>query len=212
MPMPRGRRPSTAALTRLGARKASEMVILTCRTLHFSRAQSCATVVTRPETTSSSHRRPRAMALTRRARRSNCSGRTLLRDALCGSRISRDLLEGGFCQGIVSGRSSGQSDASSAWDLSLMISLSLCTTIPVTSCARASRSPKRTAQDGDPSCLVARCFFMDFRTVSSTSVAGTRETDPADAVLASPCRTGERTRRPGLLRGLSYRSYPSKEY
>jgi hypothetical protein len=104
--MPRGRRPSTAALTRLGARKASEMVILTCRTLHFSRVQSCATVVTRPETTSFSHRRPRAMALTRRARRSNCSGRTLLRDELCGSRISRDLLEGGFCQGIVSDRSS----------------------------------------------------------------------------------------------------------
>jgi hypothetical protein len=37
MPMPRGRRPSTAALTRSGARKASEIVILTCRTLHFSR-------------------------------------------------------------------------------------------------------------------------------------------------------------------------------
>src|ERR1700730_1945956 len=37
-PMQRGRRPFTAALTRL-----------TCRTLHFSRAQSCATVVTRPE-------------------------------------------------------------------------------------------------------------------------------------------------------------------
>jgi len=72
-PMPRGRRPSTAALTRLGARKASEIVILACRTLHFSRAQSSATVVTRPETTSSSHRRPRAMALTSRARRSNCS-------------------------------------------------------------------------------------------------------------------------------------------
>ena len=34
---------------KIGARKASEMVILTCRTLHFSRAQSSATVVTRPE-------------------------------------------------------------------------------------------------------------------------------------------------------------------
>src|SRR6266404_279520 len=67
IPTPRGRRPSTAALTRLGARKASEMVMLTCRALHFSRAQSSATVVNRPETTSSSHRRPRAMALTRRA-------------------------------------------------------------------------------------------------------------------------------------------------
>ncbi len=91
--MPRGRRPSTAALTRLGARKASEMVILTCRTLHFSRVQSSATVVTRPETTSSSQRRPRAIALTSRARRSNCSGRTSLRDAFRGRRIWRDLLE-----------------------------------------------------------------------------------------------------------------------
>src|SRR6187401_1014792 len=35
---------------------------------------------TRPETTSSSHRRPPAMALTRRARRSSCSGLTFLRD------------------------------------------------------------------------------------------------------------------------------------
>ena len=33
--MPRGNRPSTAALTRSGARKASEMVMLTWRTLHF---------------------------------------------------------------------------------------------------------------------------------------------------------------------------------
>ena len=36
-PMPRGSRPSTAALTRPGARKASEMVMLTWRTLHFCR-------------------------------------------------------------------------------------------------------------------------------------------------------------------------------
>ena len=36
-PMPRGSRPSTAALTRSGARKASEMVMLTWRTLHFCR-------------------------------------------------------------------------------------------------------------------------------------------------------------------------------
>jgi hypothetical protein len=92
-PIPRGRRPSMAALTRLGARKASEMVMLTCRTLHFSRPQSSVTLVTRPETTSSSHRRPLAMALTRRARRSNCCGWTSLRDALCGNRIRRALLE-----------------------------------------------------------------------------------------------------------------------
>ena len=60
------------------------------------------------------------MALTRRARRSNCSGRTSLRDALCGSRIWRDFLDGGFCQGIESDWSSEESDASSALsDLSL---------------------------------------------------------------------------------------------
>ncbi len=158
MPMPRGRRPSTAALTRLGARKASEMAILTCRTLHFSRTQSSATVVTRPETTSSSHRRPRAMALTRRARRSNCSGRTSLRDALCGSRIWRDLLEGGFCQGMESDRSSGESDASSALsDLSRTISRSPCTTTPEINCARVPRSPKRTAPVVDLPSLAARC-------------------------------------------------------
>jgi hypothetical protein len=64
-PMPRGRRPSTAALTSSGARKASEMVILTCRTLHFSRVAICSSSVTWPETIWSSHRRLRAIAATR---------------------------------------------------------------------------------------------------------------------------------------------------
>jgi hypothetical protein len=40
-PMPRGNRPSTAALTRSGARKASEIVMLTWRTLHFCRVAIC---------------------------------------------------------------------------------------------------------------------------------------------------------------------------
>jgi hypothetical protein len=191
MPMPRGRRPSTAALTRLGAKKASEMVILTCRTLHFSRAQSSAIVVTRPETTSSSHRRPRAMALTKRARRSNCSGRTSFRNPLCGSRIRRDLLDGGFCQGIVSDRSTGESDASPApSDLSCTIRLSLYTTILATNCATAQRSSKRRALVAELSWLAARYSFRPFRIASSMSAAGTRETEPARAVLASPCRKG----------------------
>ena len=89
-------------LDQAGREEASEMAILTCLTLHFSRTQIPWTVVTRPETTSSSHWRPLAMALTRRARRSNCFGWTSLRDALWGSRIRRDRLDGGFCQGIVS--------------------------------------------------------------------------------------------------------------
>src|SRR5258705_2608675 len=100
------------------------------------------------------------IALTRRARRSNCSGRTLLRDALCGSRIWRDLLDGGFCQGLVSDRSSGESDGSSAFsDLSRTTSLSSYTTIPATSCATAPRSPESTLLVVDLSCLAASCFF-----------------------------------------------------
>src|SRR5674476_682168 len=43
MPMPRGNRPSMAAFTSVGERKASEIVMLTCRTLHFSRAASRST-------------------------------------------------------------------------------------------------------------------------------------------------------------------------
>src|SRR5260370_1076299 len=124
-------------------------------------------------------------------RRSNCSGRKSLRDALCGSRIWRDLLEGGLCQRIVSDGSSGGSDAWSApSDLSRTISVSLCTTIPATSCARAPRSPKGRVAVADLPWLAARCSFNDFIMTSSTSAAGTRETEPADAVPASPCRTG----------------------
>src|SRR6478672_4409734 len=102
------------------------------------------------------------MALTRRARRSNCSGRTSLRDALCGSNIWRDFLDGGFRQGIESNRSSGQSEAWSALsDLSLMISLSRCTTMPATSCARSPRSPKGRVPVADLPWLGARCSFRE---------------------------------------------------
>src|SRR6476620_2477026 len=104
------------------------------------------------------------MALTRRARRSNCSGRTSLRDALCGSNIWRDFLDGGFRQGIESNRSSGESEAWSALsDLSLMISLSRCTTMPATTCARSPRSPKGRVPVADLPWLGARCksgFFV----------------------------------------------------
>src|SRR5262245_31406910 len=61
-PMPRGSRPSTAALTRPGAMKAIETVMLTRRTLHIWRAAIASTVVL-PETMSSSQARPRAMDL-----------------------------------------------------------------------------------------------------------------------------------------------------
>ena len=47
-PMPRGKRRSTAALTRCGARNASEMVIFTCRTLHFWRVAICSMLMAEP--------------------------------------------------------------------------------------------------------------------------------------------------------------------
>ena len=74
-PMPRGRRPRTAASTRVGARKASVIARLTCRMLHFSRSAICLTSPTVPAISSSSHRRPFAIPVTSLARVSARVGR-----------------------------------------------------------------------------------------------------------------------------------------
>src|SRR5258705_10810176 len=96
-----------------------------------------------------------------------------------------------LCQGIESDTSSGESDASCALsDLRQTIILSFCTNIPGTSCVTASQLFNGTTPVVDLSCFAARCSFRNFTTTSSMSAAGTRETDPADAVLASPCRNG----------------------
>jgi len=96
--MPRGRRPSTAAFTSVDARNASESVRLTCRIEHRSRFANCSPSLTAPVTSSSSHLRLRAIAETRRARRSARSGRVCSLTTPCGSRISRLRFDGGFCQ------------------------------------------------------------------------------------------------------------------
>jgi hypothetical protein len=49
---------------------------------------------------SSSHRRPRTIALISQRRRSAQSGRMSSRKTPCGIRISRNRFDGGFCQGI----------------------------------------------------------------------------------------------------------------
>jgi hypothetical protein len=77
--MPRGNRPTTAACTSLGARKASEIVILTCRMLHLLRAAICSALVTVPATISSSQCRPRAIDATSVARVSASNGSTVVR-------------------------------------------------------------------------------------------------------------------------------------
>jgi len=78
-PIPRGNRPSMAPCTSLGARNASDIVILTWRRLHCSRAAICSTVSV-PATISSSQRRPRAIDATSVARVSARIGR-----ASCGA-------------------------------------------------------------------------------------------------------------------------------
>src|SRR5258708_11661723 len=100
------------------------------------------------------------MALTRRARRSNCSGRTSLRDALYGSKIWRDLREGGLCQGIVSDRAFVESDASSApSDLRLTISLSLCTTITAISSAMARTIDRKSTRLNSSHQIISYAVF-----------------------------------------------------
>lgn len=87
-------------------------------------------------------------------------------------------------------RASDESDSSSAFsDLSVMISLSLCTTIPVTTSAMASRSPKLSALVAALPWLAA-ILLQAFHDGVFNISGGKRETVPADAVLASPCRIG----------------------
>jgi hypothetical protein len=74
-PMPCGSRPSIAALTRLGAREASDIVMLTLRTLQPSRAAMCSAFVLTSASSSLSQRRPRAIEATRSARFSDRIGR-----------------------------------------------------------------------------------------------------------------------------------------
>ena len=64
-----------AALIRLGARKASDVVILTLRTLHPSRSAMLSVFAVGSVMSSLSHRRPRAIDATRSARFSERIGR-----------------------------------------------------------------------------------------------------------------------------------------
>ena len=89
---------SKKCVDRFRARRTSDSSWL----LHFCRVAICSTLVAEPETISSSQRRPRTIALTRRARRSMRVERTSFRGTPSGMRICRDFLDGGFCQGIDS--------------------------------------------------------------------------------------------------------------
>src|SRR5262245_26115423 len=87
-PMPRSRRPSIAAFTMSGARKASEIVMLTWRTLQFSRVAMLSTLAFGSSIISLSHRRPRAIEAINVARVSERIGRARCADVPAGNRIS----------------------------------------------------------------------------------------------------------------------------
>ena len=97
-PMPCGSRPSMAAMTRSGARKASEIVIVTLRTLHRSRLAMLSVVAVSSVISSSSQRRPRAIDATKVARFSERIGRACCGDIPSGTRIARRRLDIVFCQ------------------------------------------------------------------------------------------------------------------
>jgi hypothetical protein len=81
-----------AALTRSGARKASEMVILIFRVLQFSRLAMPSTLAVGSAMSSSRQRRPRAIAATNLARVSERIGRACSGWIPSGKRISQTPL------------------------------------------------------------------------------------------------------------------------
>jgi hypothetical protein len=100
-PMPWGSLPSMAALTRSGARKASEIVMLIFRALHRSRFAMRSALAVGSSMSSSSQRRPRAIAATSLARVSERIGRACSGRIPSGRRISRRRLAGIFRQGTA---------------------------------------------------------------------------------------------------------------
>jgi len=80
-PIPRGNLPSIAARTISGARKARDMVMLTCRTLQRSRLAMLSALEFASTRSSSSQRRPRAIDATKVARVSDERAETAQRRA-----------------------------------------------------------------------------------------------------------------------------------
>jgi len=98
-PMPCGSRPSMAALTRLGARKASEIVMFTLRMLQSSRFAMLSVVTDGSVVSSSSQRRPRAIEAISVARFSERIGRSFRNSVPSGKITSRRRVEFAFCHG-----------------------------------------------------------------------------------------------------------------
>ncbi len=99
--MPRGSRPAMAAFTRSGARKASEIVMLTFRMLHRSRLAMLSAFAFASARSSSSQQRPRAIDAIRSARDSERIGRACCCGSPAGRRISRRRVDGVLRHGTI---------------------------------------------------------------------------------------------------------------
>ena|SRR6185437_2443790 len=97
-----------AALTRSGARKASEIVMLILRALQPSRCAIASAVFVRSITSSFNHCRPLAIEAIRSARFSDRIGRTGSDDADAGKRISRRHIDEVLRHGTASRRKLGR--------------------------------------------------------------------------------------------------------
>ena len=102
MPKPCGSCPSIAALTRSGARNASDIVMLTLRTLHPARWAMLPVVAAGSSTSSLSQRRPCTIAAMSVPFVSERMGRRCCCDGSTGRRISRRLMGGVLVQGMWS--------------------------------------------------------------------------------------------------------------
>jgi len=173
-----------AALTTSGARKASEIVMLTLRTLQLSHFATLSAVIDASVVSSSSQRRPRAIAATKVARVSERIGRACCGDIPSGRRISRRRVDRVLCQETLRTPSALvflRLAVAFGSSVRRMTNCFGCTSTRATRVLMRLRSS--IGWDG------LRCSRTYLMTSASTSVAGTRRTDPARSAV--PCRRAE---------------------
>jgi len=165
-----------AAFTRSGARKASEIVMLTFRTLHRSRLAMLSALAFASARSSASQRRPRAIDATRSARDSDRIGRAYCGGVPAGRRISRRRVDGGLCHRTLRMLSPLVLRRSGvfAW-ARRMTNCSGWTSTRATWVLMRLRSSTGAAG--------LRCSRTDLTTSASMSAAATRRTDPAPPAM-----------------------------
>ena len=170
-----------AALTRSGARKASEIVEFTLRTLHLSRLAMLSVVAVSSAISSSSQRRPRAIDATRVARFSGRIGRACCGDTPSGTKSPGAAL-------ILSSAKRPEGGV----ECHLLAIASLCFGKLDDQLLRLNLNSCDVSMDEASVVNFLRSFEVlatDLMTSASMSAAGTRRTDPARS--AAPLKRAE---------------------